>query len=56
MSAVAILTTIVAGAVGRHYAPNFSVPGTESQRALDLLGREIGGSARTDALPASTWA
>ncbi len=39
--AIAILTTIVAGAVGRHYATNFSLPGTESQRALDLLKQEF---------------
>ena len=38
---VAILTTAIAGAVGRNYATNFSLPGTESQRALDLLGREF---------------
>ena len=39
--AVAILTTVIAGAVGRNYATNFSLPGTESQRALDLLKREF---------------
>ncbi|PZS11292.1 MAG: hypothetical protein DLM64_06880 [Solirubrobacterales bacterium] len=38
--AVAVLTTVVAGAVGRQYATNFSLPGTQSQRALDLLKRE----------------
>ena len=27
--------------MGRNYATNFSLPGTESQRALDLLGREF---------------
>jgi uncharacterized membrane protein YdfJ with MMPL/SSD domain len=39
--AVAVLTTVVAGAVGRNYATNFTLPGTESQRALDLLKREF---------------
>ena len=39
--AVAVLTTIVAGSVGRQYATNFSLPGTESQRASDLLTREF---------------
>ncbi len=39
--AVAIITTAIAGAVGRNYATNFSLPGTESQRALDLLKREF---------------
>jgi putative drug exporter of the RND superfamily len=38
---VAILTTVVAGAAGRNYATNFSLPGTESQRALDLLKKEF---------------
>ena len=39
--AVAVLTTLVAGSVGRHYATNFTLPGTESQRASDLLKREF---------------
>ncbi len=39
--AVAILTTVIAGAVGRSYATNFSLSGTESQRALDLLKRDF---------------
>ena len=39
--AVAIVTTVIAGAVGRDYATNFSLPGTESQRALDLLRRDF---------------
>jgi putative drug exporter of the RND superfamily len=39
--AVAVLTTAIAGAVGRNYATNFSLPGTESQRALDLLKRDF---------------
>jgi len=40
-TAVAILCTLLAGAVGRHYATNFSLPGTEAQRAQDLLNREF---------------
>jgi putative drug exporter of the RND superfamily len=39
--AIAVLTTVVAGAAGRNYATNFSLPGTESQRALDLLKKEF---------------
>jgi putative drug exporter of the RND superfamily len=39
--AIAIITTVVASAAGRNYATNFSLPGTESQRALDLLKREF---------------
>ena len=39
--AVAVLTTVIAGAVGRQYATNFSLPGTQSQRALDLLKRDF---------------
>jgi putative drug exporter of the RND superfamily len=39
--AVAILTTVVAQAVGRQYANNFTLPGTDSQRALDLLQRDF---------------
>src|SRR5205814_136207 len=39
--ALAVLTTVIAGAAGRHYATNFSLPGTESQRALDLLKKEF---------------
>ena len=39
--AVAVLTTVLAGAVGRQYATNFSLPGTESQRASDLLQHEF---------------
>ena len=39
--AVAVMITAVAGAVGPHYATNFSLPGTESQRASDLLTREF---------------
>jgi len=39
--AVAILTTVVAQGVGRQYATNFTLPGTESQRVVDLLTREF---------------
>jgi RND superfamily putative drug exporter len=39
--AVAILTTALAGAVGRQYATNFSLPGTQSQQALDLLRQDF---------------
>ncbi|HEY1523147.1 MAG TPA: MMPL family transporter [Solirubrobacteraceae bacterium] len=39
--AVAILTTALATAVGRNYATNFSLPGTEAQRAQNLLTREF---------------
>ena len=39
--AVAVVITAFAGGVGRHYATNFTLPGTESQRASDLLTREF---------------
>jgi putative drug exporter of the RND superfamily len=39
--AIAVLTTVIAQGVGRHYANNFTLPGTEAQRALDLLGKEF---------------
>jgi putative drug exporter of the RND superfamily len=39
--AIAIATTVIAGAVGRNYSTNFSLPGTQSQRALDLLKKEF---------------
>ena len=38
---VAVLTTVLAGAVGRHYATDFSLPGTEAQRVVDLLGSQF---------------
>ncbi len=38
---LAVVSTVVAGAVGRDYASVFSLPGTESQRASDLLSREF---------------
>src|ERR1700733_3992073 len=39
--AIAFVSTVLAGAVGRQYATNFSLPGTESQRASDLLQHEF---------------
>ena len=39
--AVAILTTVVAHAVGPNYVTVFSLPGTQSQRASDLLKRDF---------------
>ena len=38
---VAVLTTVLASAVGRHYATDFSLPGTEAQRVVDLLGSQF---------------
>jgi RND superfamily putative drug exporter len=38
---IAIATTVIAGAVGRQYANNFGLPGTESQHVSDLLGKEF---------------
>ncbi|HWC87585.1 MAG TPA: MMPL family transporter [Solirubrobacteraceae bacterium] len=38
---VAVLTTVIASAAGRNYATDFSLPGTESQHALDLLKQEF---------------
>src|SRR5581483_1165630 len=38
---VAVLTTVIAQAAGRNYATNFTLPGTESQQALNLLKREF---------------
>jgi putative drug exporter of the RND superfamily len=39
--AVAVLTTVVAHAVGPNYVTVFSLPGTESQKAVDLLKQEF---------------
>jgi RND superfamily putative drug exporter len=39
--AVAILTTVVTQAVGPNYVTVFGLPGTESQRALDLLKQDF---------------
>ncbi len=38
---VAVVTNMVASAVGRHYATNFTLPGTQSQRVADLLNSEF---------------
>ncbi len=38
---VAVLTTVLASAAGRHYATDFSLPGTEAQRVVDLLGSQF---------------
>jgi RND superfamily putative drug exporter len=35
--AIAVATTAIASAVGRQYTTNFSLPGTEAQRVVDLL-------------------
>jgi RND superfamily putative drug exporter len=39
--AIAVLTTVVAAGVGRQYANDFSLPGTEAQRVVNLLGSEF---------------
>ncbi len=39
--AFAILASVVAQAVGRNYASSFTLPGTESQRATNLLSNEF---------------
>jgi RND superfamily putative drug exporter len=39
--AIAVLTTVLASAAGRQYATNFSLPGTESQHASNLLAKEF---------------
>src|ERR1700704_226142 len=38
---VAVVTTVIAGVVGRNYATDFSLPGTESQHVVDLLNSEF---------------
>jgi RND superfamily putative drug exporter len=38
---LAVLATVVAHAVGPSYVTSFGLPGTESQRALDLLKRDF---------------
>jgi putative drug exporter of the RND superfamily len=38
---IAIGTTVIAGTVGRHYATNFTLPGTEAQKVTDLLQKEF---------------
>src|ERR1700744_1837496 len=37
----AVLATVIAGAVGRQYATDFSLPGTEAQHVVDLLGGQF---------------
>src|SRR5579884_1282386 len=39
--AVAVGTNFIAAAVGRNYATNFTLPGTESQRVADLLTHQF---------------
>ena len=39
--AVAIVATVVAGSIGNTWATNFGLPGTESQRAADLLNHQF---------------
>jgi putative drug exporter of the RND superfamily len=39
--AVAVLATVLAGSIGNRWATNFSLPGTESQRAANLLTHEF---------------
>ncbi len=39
--AIAVATTVIASAVGRQYANNFSLPGTEAQRVVNLLGSQF---------------
>ncbi len=39
--AIAVGINVIAGAVGRHYATNFTLPGTQSQRVSDLLTHEF---------------
>jgi putative drug exporter of the RND superfamily len=38
---IAVGSTVIASAVGRNYATNFQLKGTESQRAQDLLARKF---------------
>ncbi len=39
--AIAIGANVLAGVVGRHYATDFSLPGTQAQEVTDLLSREF---------------
>ncbi len=39
--AVAVITTVIATGLGRQYATNFTLPGTEAQRVTDLLRSEF---------------
>ncbi|MFZ1995015.1 MAG: MMPL family transporter, partial [Solirubrobacteraceae bacterium] len=38
---LAVVTTLIASAVGRQYATDFSLPGTEAQHVVDLLGSQF---------------
>ncbi len=38
---IAIATTAIAGAVGRHYSNNWALPGTQSQQVVNLLSSEF---------------
>jgi putative drug exporter of the RND superfamily len=38
---VAVLSTVIASAVGRQYANDFSLPGTEAQHVVDLLDTQF---------------
>ncbi|HEX3801765.1 MAG TPA: MMPL family transporter [Solirubrobacteraceae bacterium] len=38
---VAVAANVIASAVGRHYATNFTLPGTESQHVADLLSSQF---------------
>ena len=38
---VAVVTTAIATGVGRQYSTNFSLPGTEAQRVVNLLNRQF---------------
>ncbi len=48
---IAVATTVIATGVGRNYATDFSLPGTESQHVVDLLHSEFPGqSGDTDTI------
>ena len=40
-TAALVVAIVLSGAVGTRYASNFSLPGTDSQRATDLLERDF---------------
>src|SRR5665213_3337185 len=55
--AIAVGSSVIAQAVGRSYSTNFTLPGTESQHALNLLGKEFpaqGGDVDTFVFHTST--
>jgi putative drug exporter of the RND superfamily len=39
--AIAVLTTVIASGIGRQYATNFTLPGTEAQHVTDLLNSQF---------------